>query len=108
MQIMTAQGAQSLLIPEEMLAILQVLSPDQRQEVFNFAEFLARKQGYSAAQISKGVEKPKRIRDLDQGAVVWMSDDFDMPLPDEFWVGENDLLLMPDEQSSLLKQASEQ
>ena len=32
-------------------------------------------------------EKRKRIPDLSAGA-VWMSDDFDDPLPDSFWLGE--------------------
>ncbi len=32
--------------------------------------------------------KPKRrIAGLDRGK-IWMSDDFDAPLPDEFWTGE--------------------
>lgn len=32
--------------------------------------------------------KPKpRIAGLDRGK-IWMSDDFDAPLPDEFWLGE--------------------
>lgn len=51
------------------------------------------------AQVRKAVEaesekltaKPptqKRIFDLHPGA-MWMSDDFDDPLPDEFWLGED-------------------
>lgn len=34
------------------------------------------------------VEPGKRIPDLHPGA--WMSDDFDEPLPDEFWLGEEE------------------
>lgn len=30
---------------------------------------------------------PKRIAGLNRGQVVWISDDFDAPLPDEFWLG---------------------
>lgn len=30
--------------------------------------------------------KPSRIAGLHQGA-IWTSDDFDAPLPDEFWTG---------------------
>jgi antitoxin (DNA-binding transcriptional repressor) of toxin-antitoxin stability system len=33
-----------------------------------------------------GASLPKRIMGLDEGA-IWMSDDFDEPLPDEFWLG---------------------
>lgn len=29
----------------------------------------------------------KRVMGLHRGVVAWMSDDFDEPLPDEFWVG---------------------
>ena len=29
-----------------------------------------------------------RVLGLNQGAVMWMSDDFDAPLPDAFWLGE--------------------
>ncbi len=32
------------------------------------------------------VEPDERIPDLHPGG--WMSDDFDAPLPDEFWLGE--------------------
>ncbi len=28
-----------------------------------------------------------RIAGLSRGTVVWISDDFDEPLPDEFWLG---------------------
>ncbi len=31
---------------------------------------------------------PKRVAGLNRGQVVWMSDDFDAPLSDEFWLGE--------------------
>ena len=30
---------------------------------------------------------PKRIGGLNRGQVLWISDDFDAPLPDEFWLG---------------------
>jgi len=92
------------LIPEEVWAILQALLPEQRQQVFDFAEFLVQKRGCSPAQPTGS---QNRIRDLDRGAVVWISDDFDAPLLDEFWFGENDPLMMTDEQLKQLKQASE-
>jgi len=31
---------------------------------------------------------PKRVAGLNRGQVVWMSEDFDTPLSDEFWMGE--------------------
>lgn len=33
---------------------------------------------------------PPRVPGLNEGAVTWISDDFDDPLPDEFWLGEED------------------
>jgi hypothetical protein len=97
----TDEVTESILIPEDVLAILQALSPERRQQVFDFAEFLGQKQ-----------EQPsivaKRTRDLDRGAVTWISDDFDDPLPDDFWFGENDPLMMTDEQIKQINQASKQ
>ena len=31
---------------------------------------------------------PKRIAGLNRGQVLWISDDFDAPIPDEFWLGD--------------------
>jgi prevent-host-death family protein len=31
----------------------------------------------------------KRIAGLNRGAITWVSEDFDDPLPDEFWLGED-------------------
>ena len=33
--------------------------------------------------------KRKRIAGLNRGAIAWVSEDFDDPLPDEFWLGED-------------------
>ena len=58
-------------------------------------------------QNKTGVTKPKRIRDLNRGAVLWISDDFDDPLPDEFWFSDTDPLMMTDEQIKALNQGSD-
>lgn len=34
-----------------------------------------------------GSDRPRRVAGLHRGK-IWMSDDFDAPLPDEFWTGE--------------------
>jgi antitoxin (DNA-binding transcriptional repressor) of toxin-antitoxin stability system len=34
-----------------------------------------------------GIGQKKRIAGLNRGQ-IWMSEDFDAPLPDEFWLGE--------------------
>lgn len=95
---MTTEVASSSLIADEMAILLQNLSPDLRQQVFDFAELLARRQDKTE------VVKPKRIRDLNRGAVLWISDDFDDPLPDEFWFSDTDPLMMTDEQIKTLNQ----
>ena len=33
---------------------------------------------------------PPRVAGLNEGSVTWISDDFDDPLPDEFWLGEEE------------------
>jgi prevent-host-death family protein len=42
--------------------------------------------------VSPGTPAPssgrKRIAGLNRGSVIWISDDFDAPLPDEFWLGD--------------------
>ena len=34
-------------------------------------------------------QKKKRVMGLHAGGGIWMSDDFDEPLPDEFWFGKS-------------------
>jgi len=38
--------------------------------------------------VPTAVPSRKRIPGLNRGE-IWMSDDFDEPLPDEFWLGES-------------------
>ena len=104
---MTAQTFETKLIPEDVLAILQAMSPGQRQQVFDFVAFLAQRQEHCEGQPAETSSRPKRSRDLDRGAVVWISDDFDDSLSDEFWFGENDPLMMTTEQIRQLNQSSE-
>ena len=100
---MTAQMVPSTVVSPELLAVLEQLSPELRQQVFDFAEFLVHRQDQVVEAQSVKAAKPKRIRDLDRGAVVWMSDDFDDPLPDELWFGENDpLMMMPEPTQSIV------
>jgi hypothetical protein len=94
---MAAQMVPTTVVSPQMLEVLEKLSPELRQLVFDFAEFLRHSQDQVIEAQSVKAAKPKRIRDLDRGAVVWMSDDFDAPLPDEFWFGENDPLMMTPE-----------
>ena len=70
---MTSQLA---YITSELITKLQTLPPQQQQQVLDFVEFLAQK--YAQAE-----ETPKkRVMGLHKGK-IWMSDDFNDPLPDE-------------------------
>ncbi|MBN3960597.1 DUF2281 domain-containing protein [Nostoc sp. NMS8] len=67
----------------KLIAKLQTLAPEQQQEVLDFVEFLVQK--YAQPQ-----QPPqKRVLGLNQGK-IWISDDFNDPLPDEFWLGESE------------------
>jgi hypothetical protein len=65
---------------DELIKVIDQLSAEQKrilQERLNF----------------EGAEMPsqplkKRIAGLGEGT-IWISDDFDDPLPDEFWLGED-------------------
>ncbi|ALF54351.1 hypothetical protein ACX27_18320 [Nostoc piscinale CENA21] len=71
----------------ELIAKLQTLAPEQQQQVLDFVEFLMQKY----AQPEKNQETPQqRILGLNEGQ-IWMSDDFNDPLPDEFWMGEGEI-----------------
>ncbi len=58
---------------------LQDLPSEQQQQVLDFVEFLTQK--YSNEQPAQ-----KRLLGLNRGK-IWISDDFNDPLPDEFWTG---------------------
>jgi hypothetical protein len=63
--------------------------PEQKQaEVLNFLNFLIAIQSevYSP-QESNAQPKRQRVLGLNKGE-IWMSDDFNAPLSDEFWLGE--------------------
>ncbi|MGB3312070.1 MAG: DUF2281 domain-containing protein [Nodosilinea sp.] len=65
-------------IEQSLLEQVRALTPAQQQTVLDFAAFL-RQQAPAAAK--------ERIPGLHPGAFV-ISDDFDDPLPDSFWLGE--------------------
>jgi hypothetical protein len=68
----------------ELIAKFQTLGPEQQQQVLDFVEFL----GQKYTQPEKAPQK--RILGLNQGEIL-MSDDFNDPLPDEFWMGEGEI-----------------
>jgi hypothetical protein len=60
---------------------LKNLPVDKQQQVLDFVEFLAQKSTSEQKDI-------KRVPNLHQGK-IWMSDDFNEPLDDSFWLGES-------------------
>ncbi|WP_017297093.1 DUF2281 domain-containing protein [Nodosilinea nodulosa] len=74
----TVGGEVATSIERSLLEQVRALTPAQQQTVLDFAAFL-RHQSPAAAK--------ERIPGLHPGAFV-MSDDFDEPLPDSFWLGE--------------------
>lgn len=65
----------------ELIAKLNTLAPQQQQQVLDFVEFLAQK--YAQPQQARR----KRVLGLNRGK-YWMSNNFNNPLPDEFWLGK--------------------
>jgi Protein of unknown function (DUF2281) len=73
-------------LPENVVAALKLLSADQRQQVFDFVEFLSQ---HRMNIIEESVSpKQQRVFGQYQGKIS-MSEDFDEPLPDSFWLGES-------------------
>ena len=65
----------------DLTALLERLPPELRQEVFDFASYLAEKK-----TVRQAPETHKRVPGLQAGQLT-PSDDFDEPLPDDFWLG---------------------
>ncbi|AFY81442.1 DUF2281 domain-containing protein [Oscillatoria acuminata] len=72
---MSSSTTQSLI--ESAIAKLQQLPPQQQQQVIDYIEFLAQK--YSEPHTPQ-----PRIPGLHRGK-VWMSEDFNDPIPPEYW-----------------------
>ncbi|BAY33464.1 hypothetical protein NIES2107_53600 [Nostoc carneum NIES-2107] len=72
--------SQTVNITKTLIAQLQTLPPEQQQMLLDFVEFLAQKH-------AQPQPVQQRIPDLNRGE-IWISEDFNDPLPDEFWTGE--------------------
>jgi hypothetical protein len=76
---------------DELIQKCQALPPGLRRQVIDYVEFLMVK--YLTPEEVKEqtgtsvAAKPKRTLGSHRGK-IWISDDFDAPLPDEFWLGE--------------------
>jgi Protein of unknown function (DUF2281) len=73
------------LIPPDVETALNSLSPQQRQQVFDFVAFLYQQQ--NNLQVSPPPKQPRHFGQC-RGRIS-MSEDFDAPLPDSFWLGES-------------------
>ncbi len=64
--------------------------PDLLRRIESDEEVVIEKNGVAVARLSPVEAAPKaRVPGLDRGK-IWVSDDFDDPLPDSFWLGEED------------------
>jgi Protein of unknown function (DUF2281) len=66
---------------------LDILPEQKQAEVLNFLNFLIASQTKIDRQEESNVQPRQRVLDLNKGE-IWMSDDFNAPLSDEFWLGE--------------------
>ncbi len=69
-------------IEQALIAEVRSLTPEQQQEVLNFAAFLRQRNPITPTSPTPGLHKD---------TPYWMADDFDAPLPDSFWLGENEV-----------------
>jgi len=83
------QKSKIMSTEQALIAEVRSLTPQQQQEVLNFAVFLRQRnprtvESHTAqAPISK-----KSTPGLHADVPYWMAEDFDAPLPDAFWLGE--------------------
>ena len=71
-------------IEQALIAEVRSLTPQQQQEVLNFAAFLRQR----SPQVAKGPTDEAPTPGLHKDVPYWMAEDFDAPLPDSFWLGE--------------------
>jgi hypothetical protein len=68
-------------IEQALLEQVRALNPAQQQAVLNFAASLRQ---------PPPIAGKERLPGLHQDAFYWMADNFDAPLPDKFWLGEEE------------------
>ena len=71
-------------IEQALMIEVRSLTPQQQQEVLNFAVFLRQRSHSTAKAPADKVPQPGLHKDVS----YWMAEDFDAPLPDSFWLGE--------------------
>lgn len=68
-------------IEQALIAEVRSLTPAQQQEVLNFAAFLRQRSLTATTPPTPGLHKH---------IPYWIAEDFDAPLPDSFWLGDNE------------------
>jgi hypothetical protein len=63
--------------------LVERLPPDVQEQLYDYAQFLLERKTRTSPP------RKERVANLHPGAAV-MSDDFDAPLPDRFWLGEDE------------------
>ena len=72
------------MLKETLWQEINALPEPQLKTLWDFVQFLQ----YTAQQTSPAPSVTQRIPGLDAGT-TWLSDDFDDPLPDSFWLGDD-------------------
>jgi len=78
------QGARAMITVETIVNELNSMPEPLLAEVLSFIRAAKNKSVQSSQQIGF-----QRVAGLHEGQ-IWMSDDFNEPLPDEFWLGDDD------------------
>lgn len=67
---------------DDLLKVIEKLSPEQKRVLREHLE------AEEETPVEEGATAKPRVLGLHPGA-IWTSEDFDDPLPDEFWLGED-------------------
>lgn len=62
---------------------------EKENDVWRLRERIVEEKVATIQEGKRRSKKRKRILGLHAGGGIWMSDDFDDPLPDEFWFGKS-------------------
>lgn len=68
-------------IEQALIEEVRSLTPEQQQEVLNFAAFLRQREPVVPNSPTPGLHKD---------TPYWIAEDFDAPLSDSFWLGEDE------------------
>ena len=73
-----------MMLKETLWQEIEALPESQLKTLWDFVQFLQ----YMGQQKPENQKIAQRIPGLDAGT-TWVSDDFDEPLPDSFWFGDD-------------------